>query len=62
MEKNPKNTHVALDMIKTSILSQQAVYGTSKAYYHRQCPFDMSKQNTSDISLEIKVSNQQEKY
>lgn len=46
-------------MIKTSILNQQAVYGTSNAYYHRQVSFDMSKQNTSDESLEIKAPKQQ---
>lgn len=35
METNPKNNHEALDMIKTSIANQQAVYAASKAYYHR---------------------------
>lgn len=59
MEKNPKNIHEALDMIKTSIANQQAIYGTSKAFYYRQVSFDMSEQNTSDESLEIKASKQQ---
>lgn len=53
IEKNPKSIHEALDMIRSSIANHQAVYG--------MISFDMSKQNTSDKSLEIKVSNQPEK-
>lgn len=45
MEKNTKNIHEALDLIKASIANQQAVYGSSKAYYHRQISFAPSEQH-----------------
>lgn len=40
MEKNPKDIHEALYLMRTSIANQQAVYGASKSYYHRQVSFE----------------------
>lgn len=34
-----KNIHEAFDMIKAPIANQQTMYGSSKAYYHRQISF-----------------------
>lgn len=61
MEKNPKNIHEALDLIKASIANQQAVYGSSKAYYHRQVSFAPSEQHTDTDHGENKFSIQQKK-